>query len=239
MSVLGRLIRLPLRLVPRDRPLRVLQGPLRGARWVPGAGVHGYWLGRFEPEGIAVFASLVRAGATVFDVGAHVGYYALIASRLVGASGHVMAFEPLPRNLAYLRRHVALNDVANVRIIAAAVADVPGRATFAEGVSDAEGALVTGGALDVDVVTLDAIAYDTPGVAPPSVLKIDVEGAEQRVLAGAERLLDEVKPDILLSTHGRENYVACQVALVRYGYEVRPMSDAAKGTELLARAKTH
>jgi len=84
------------------------------------------------------------------------------------------------------------------------------------------------------VVTLDAIAYGAPGIAPPSLLKIDVEGAEQRALLGAERILAEAKPDILLSTHGRENYVGCQVTLARYGYNVRQMSAAAKGTELLA-----
>jgi len=234
MSVLGRLIRWPLQLIPRERPLRVVKGPLRGARWVPGSGVHGYWLGRYEPEEVAVFTSLVHSGAALFDVGAHVGYYTLVASRLVGPSGQVVAFEPNPRNLGYLRRHVLLNDCANVRVIAAAVADVAGQATFEEGASDAEGALASGGRLDVEVVTLDALAYDTPGVHPPSVLKIDVEGAEQRVLLGAERILAEAQPDILLSTHGRENYVGCQVTLARFGYQVRRMSDHALGTELLA-----
>jgi FkbM family methyltransferase len=196
--------------------------------------VHGYWLGRYEPAEVALFTSLVHAGATVFDVGAHVGYYTLLAARLVGATGHVVAFEPNPRNLGYLRRHVLLNECANVRVIAAAVADVVGRATFQEGVSGAEGALAAGGTIDVEVVALDAIAYGTSGIAPPSLLKIDVEGAEQRVLLGAERLLAEGKPDILLSTHGRENYVGCQVTLVRHGYHVRQMSAEAKATELLA-----
>jgi len=230
----GKLIRLPLRLVPRERPLHVLAGPLRGARWIPGSGVHGYWLGRFEPAAMTLFASLVHDGATVFDVGAHVGYYSLLASRLVGAQGHVVAFEPLPRNLGYLRRHVALNAATNVRVIGAAVADVPGRATFEEGASGAEGMLGPGGTLDVEVVTLDSVAYDAAGVAPPSVLKIDVEGAEQRVLLGAERILTEAKPDILLSTHGRENYVGCQVILARHGYQVRQMAGEIKGTELFA-----
>jgi FkbM family methyltransferase len=237
MSVVERLIRLPLRLVPRERPLRVIGGPLRGARWVPGAGVHGYWLGRYEPAEVAIFTSLIASGATVFDAGAHVGYYTLIASRLVGATGHVVAFEPNPRNLIYLRRHVTLNDCANVRVIAAAVADVAGHAAFQDGTRDAEGLLAAGGTLDVETVTLDAIAYGTPGLPPPSVLKIDVEGAEQRVLAGAERLLAEAKPDILLSTHGRDNYVGCQTTLARHGYHVRQMSAATKGTELLATAR--
>ena len=237
MSVVERLIRLPLRLVPRERPLRVIGGPLRGARWIPGAGVHSYWLGRYERGELAIFTSLIEKGATLFDVGAHVGYYTLVASRLVGATGHVVAFEPNPRNLRYLRRHITLNDCANVRIIAAAVADVAGRATFQEGTPDAEGSLAADGTLDVETVTLDATAYGTPGLAPPSVLKIDVEGAEQRVLLGAERLLAEAKPDILLSTHGRENYVGSQVILARHGYQVRQMSAAMKGTELLATAR--
>lgn len=232
-----RLIRLPLRLIPPERPLRVIAGPLRGARWVPGAGVHGYWIGRYESAEVAVFTSLVHGGHTVFDVGAHVGFYTLLAARLVGASGRVVSIEPFPRNLGYLRRHVKLNDCANVRVVAAAVADIAGHATFAEGGTDAEGQLTAAGTLEVEVVTLDAIAYGTPGMPLPTVLKIDVEGAEQRALAGAERLLAEAKPDILLSTHGRENYVGCQVTLLRHGYKVRRMSAEAKGTELLATAR--
>ena len=154
-----------------------------------------------------------------------------------GLQAGFVAFEPNPRNLIYLRRHVTLNDCANVRVIAAAVADVAGHAAFQDGTRDAEGLLAAGGTLDVETVTLDAIAYGTPGLPPPSVLKIDVEGAEQRVLAGAERLLAEAKPDILLSTHGRDNYVGCQTTLARHGYHVRQMSAATKGTELLATAR--
>ena len=67
---------------------------------------------------------------TVFDIGAHAGYYTLIASKLVGGSGHVVAFEPAPRNLRYLRRHLSLNHVSNVTVLEVAVSDRAGVGRF-------------------------------------------------------------------------------------------------------------
>jgi len=72
------------------------------------------WLRSYELSKVRLFASTIRAGRTVFGLGAHAGYYTLIASRLVGESGHVIAFEPAPRNLEYLPRHLSLNHISNV-----------------------------------------------------------------------------------------------------------------------------
>lgn len=108
-SVLGRVLRAPLRLIPPGTVLPVLQGRLRGARWIVGAGTHGCWLGSYEYGKRRLFERLVRPGQVVWDVGANAGFYTLLASRLVGSTGSVVAIEPLPRNLSYLRRHLELN----------------------------------------------------------------------------------------------------------------------------------
>src|SRR5437899_3136746 len=88
-TVPGRLLRLPLALVPRSATVCVLGGSLRGARWVVGSASHGCWLGWYEADKQRAFASLVKRGDVVFDIGAHVGFYTLLASRLCGPSGHV------------------------------------------------------------------------------------------------------------------------------------------------------
>jgi FkbM family methyltransferase len=101
------------------RPYRVVRGPLRGYRFILGA----------------------AAGEAV-DVGANVGYYTLFASRIVGRGGRVLAIEPAPRNVAYLRRHVQINRCANVTILPIACADVAGVEAFASGHNAATGHLV-------------------------------------------------------------------------------------------------
>ena len=73
----GRVSKLSLRLIPPSTVVRVLQGELRGSRWIVGSGVHGYWLGSYEWEKQRVFSSLVDTGQTVYDVGANAGFYTL------------------------------------------------------------------------------------------------------------------------------------------------------------------
>jgi len=115
-SLAGRVLRAPLRLVPGKLVVPVVQGPLRGARWVVGSSTHGCWLGCYEAGNQAIYVRLVRPGMTVYDLGAHVGFYTLLFSRLVGPGGVVHAFEPVPRNIFYLERHLRLNGTMNVRV---------------------------------------------------------------------------------------------------------------------------
>ncbi|HWZ58637.1 MAG TPA: FkbM family methyltransferase, partial [Gemmatimonadaceae bacterium] len=132
---------MPLRVVPRERPVPILGGPLRGWRWIPAAASHGCWLGTFERAEQDVFARTVRPGDVVYDLGANVGFYTLLAARLAGPTGRVVAFEPVPRNLGYLRRHIALNQCENVTVVAAAVSDRSGTARFRDGPAHTVGTL--------------------------------------------------------------------------------------------------
>lgn len=116
-SLVGRLVRLPLRLVPKAAEVRILQGPLRGKRWIVGSFNHGCWLGSYEIAKQKKIVELVRPGMVCWDVGAHVGFYTLLFAELVGPKGRVFAFEPVSSNLALLRRHVEMNGYMNVRIV--------------------------------------------------------------------------------------------------------------------------
>ena len=91
---LGKLVRVPLRLIPRSTVLPILQGPGRGLRWIVGSYNHGCWLGSYEYEKQLALRELVHAGDVVYDLGAHVGYFSIILSRLVGPTGMVYSFEP-------------------------------------------------------------------------------------------------------------------------------------------------
>lgn len=215
-----RLLRQPLRLVPKGAVLPILGGVNRGLRWRVGAGIHRCWLGWYEADKLAVFARLVPRGGVVFDVGAHAGYYALAASRLVGPAGRVVAFEPLPANVADLRHHVALNRLANVEIVPRPVGGEHGaEVSFeTEGLGSYRGRIAAGAAGEaMRAVALDAFLAETGG-APPDVLKMDVEGAESAVLDGAEGLLAAGRTSWLVALHSMEQQALCAEALLRHGH---------------------
>jgi FkbM family methyltransferase len=220
-SLLGKLLRLPLRLIPRGLVVPILQGPLRGKKWIVGSGNHGYWLGSYEMDAVVRFAAAVPAGGTVFDLGANVGYYTLLSAVKAGPEGRVYAFEPLPRNLGYLRRHLALNRLTNVTVVAAAVSDRGGTARFAEDASTSRGRIGAGG-FEVRAVALDDW-IEKEGIPDPALLKIDIEGAEFRALQGARRMLARSRPPIFLSTHSGSVHRDCLSLLKSIQYRVESL----------------
>src|ERR1700722_14828318 len=183
-SLLGRALRSPFRLIPASAAVPILQGPLRGRRWIVGSATHGCWLGSYEFETQRAFAGLVRAGDVVYDLGANVGFYSLLAARLAGDDGGVYSFEPLARNLDFLRRHVGINALRNCVVIDAAVADFDGEMRFEASAEPTTAHLSESGDVAVRVVRLDSLV-EQGEVRPPDVMKIDVECAEVKALAGA------------------------------------------------------
>ena len=157
-SRLARLIRLPLRLIPSSAVVPILSGPGRGMRWIVGSAPHGAWLGFLERDKLTPFVARLQSGMTVWDIGANVGLYTLPSARAVGPAGHVVAFEPMPRNLGFLRRHLTLNGLEGVAVCAVAVSDATGTVRMAEGDSPSEFHAEAGGSVEVKAVTIgDAI----------------------------------------------------------------------------------
>lgn len=212
-----------------------MRGPLRGRWWLPQS--RGKILrilgGSYEPDQTRLFQQRIAAGATVFDVGAHVGYYTVLASVLAGPRGRVFAFEPNPANHSFLQRHVALNGLDNVMIENAAVSDRNGTASFAFGTGSGTGRLDSSGTLHVRTIRLDDFCSER-GVHP-QVLKIDVEGAELDVLRGAAAVITANHPVIFLSTHGPQVHADCLHWLRARQYTLEPVSgeDLASASEVL------
>lgn len=122
-SFVGWLLRLPLKIIPRGSVVRIRTGLNRGMKWIVGSSTHGCWLGTYESDKQVVLSRFLKPGMTVFDVGANAGFYTLAFSRLVGDRGQVWAFEPYAINVGNLIRHIELNDLNNVNLVQAAVAD--------------------------------------------------------------------------------------------------------------------
>ncbi len=68
-SFLGKLIRLPLRLIPKKMVMPILQGSLRGKKWIVGSGEHGYWLGSYEYQKRLAFEKTIKRNTVVYDIG--------------------------------------------------------------------------------------------------------------------------------------------------------------------------
>lgn len=147
---------------------------------------------------------LLHPGATFFDVGSNIGFFAVLAAREVGPIGTVHAFEAVPAIAEAIAANAGRNGLTNVVVHAVAVADRddetaelmlathPGGATLS--VADAPDDL--SGHLEVPLVSLDRLVAD--GVCPPpDVVKIDVEGAEMQVLDGMSTLLAQYQPDLI------------------------------------------
>jgi FkbM family methyltransferase len=224
-SPLSRAARSVLARIPSDWAVPILTGPAAGFRWTVGAFTHGCWLGTYESVKMVAAASMTHCGDVVFDVGANVGVYTLAFSRRTGPTGHVVAFEPLPRNLAFLRRHLQMNALTNVRVMPVAVSDRSGSALFREASHHAMGALDASGALTVPTVVLDALVAQ--GELPsPSLIKIDVEGAEVDVLRGARGILQEARPIVFVATHSETLTTQCRALLDEADYDVTTIGEA-------------
>jgi FkbM family methyltransferase len=203
----------------------IIAGPLRGSWFGLFTGTR-FIHGDYGVNETAVIQRLVKSHDVVFDIGAHVGYFTLLASR-IAAMGKVFSFEPLPANLAYLRRHVRANGLSNVTVFAAAVGRRSGRQSFdlAAG-GTGRGRLAAAGAapLEVQVVSLDEL-MDGGRVQAPDFIKMDVEGAEGDALRGAARMLARFHPRILLSLHGEAAARDCEALLRGLGYRLSPVEE--------------
>jgi FkbM family methyltransferase len=187
-------------IIPRKITMPILQGPLRGAKWIVDAASHACWLGTYETDTTAVMSEAIRTGNVVFDLGAHAGYHSLHASKLVGPNGQVWSFEPNPANARFLRKHIDLNRAGNVHVMECAVSDANGECAFDDGMNCFSGHLSNNGSRKVRTISIDS-AVAAGQLPVPDYLKIDVEGAEFKVLSGAIETLRRRRPFVLLETH--------------------------------------
>ena len=233
-TFLGRLLRFPLKLVPVSTPIPILTGRLRGLKWLPESAIHRCWMGWYESDKQDLIAQEIRPGSVFYDIGANVGFYSLLASKLVD-SGRVFSFEPSPRNIGFLRKHIELNRLRNVTVLEVALGDKDSVMKFETESTGFAGHLSEQGAISVRVTTVDGLI--TSGkIPPPHYIKLDIEVAEFLALQGARQTLETYHPEVFLATHGREVDRQCCQLLESLGYEVRRLTPSSNGlSEVLAK----
>lgn len=166
-------------------------------RWPPeetGEDLMSLLFDEYEPATTLFFEYNLRPGMTVVDVGAHVGYYTLLAARSVGEAGRVYAFEPSPENFQFLKENVVRNGFRNVYCIAKAVYDKNTEVElFLSDVTSGQHSIFgyTAGfkrSVRVQTITLDSF-FSELGWPAVDLVKIDVEGAEGAVFRGMKELV--------------------------------------------------
>lgn len=177
-----------------------------------------------EPGTVAIFRTVqeLHKPKVFWDIGANVGFYSWL---LMSADPdlHAVLFEPDPDNIELVNATIARGELEQITLVAKAASTEQGTARF---VMDPEsgttshlesgGTGVKGAVVTVETTTLDD---ELERLSPPDLIKIDVEGAEDMVLAGAARLLDEVRPVIIIECFdGLESAPMRQLAAAGYTF---------------------
>jgi FkbM family methyltransferase len=152
--------------------------------------------GTYEQPIADLLASMLRPGMTVLDVGAHIGYFSLLAAKAVGPTGHVWSFEPDPGNRASFEQNIEANGMTDrISVVPLAVASAVGEGVLHRVAGDTGSSSLyhRNGAgseqLAVGMTSLDAWT-DSEGWPSISLVKVDAEGAEGAVLAGMAGLIE-------------------------------------------------
>ncbi|MFW9875363.1 MAG: FkbM family methyltransferase [Candidatus Thorarchaeota archaeon] len=150
-----------------------------------------------EPESTRIIQKELKKGDIVVDIGANIGYYALIEARLVGDKGKVYAIEPSPKNFEYLNKNIKLNNVKNIESYKLAIGDKDGVAKMNISPHSNLSSLVTQknrkiiGSINVNVTKLDNFLKNKKY---PNFIRMDVEGYEYNIIKGMEDTFKAKKP---------------------------------------------
>jgi FkbM family methyltransferase len=173
----------------------------------------------FEYKTLNIIKSSIKNGDVVLDIGANIGIYSVVLSRLIGSTGKVYAFEPDPITAEFLKKNLELNNCNNVTVIQAALSDENSKIILRkpEGGGDAFNYIsknienAKSKENIIDSIRLDDFIQEN-NISKIDFIKIDVEGAELLSFRGAFKLLSEIKPIIITECY--EPY------LQRFGHKI-------------------
>jgi FkbM family methyltransferase len=224
LPVVGPLLREYARRFPEGSVVTIRSGFAAGLKWRRHHRyVNGYWIGNYEYD---IQRALVRllgpdpAGRVFYDVGANAGFFSVLVAKQVGPSGRVFAFEPLAENIASIEEQIEENKLRQIELVTMAVGASPGTCAFSfpPGQNSiahlGEARAVEERTTEVTVTTLDAFVKDHPH---PTLVKIDVEGAETDVLSGAAAVI-AAGTRFLIELHGPDKAAQVVTVLRAAGY---------------------
>ncbi|MCU1261514.1 MAG: methyltransferase FkbM family [Bryobacterales bacterium] len=194
----------------------------------------------FERAVRDAITNVLHAGMNVVDIGANIGYYSILAARLIGPEFRVLAVEPQPAVVRKLQQNIALNGITNIEVAQAALSNVEGPMDFfvPEPGMESHGSLRANGTFDArEKVTVQARLLDRllaeRGFDSVGLIKMDAEGAELPIIEGAKELLSSPRrPHIVFESaeiNSRPFGYSVFDLLKRiheFGYELRQLDEA-------------
>jgi FkbM family methyltransferase len=188
---------------------------------------YGHYHERYEAD---LVARLLENDDVFWDIGANVGYFSLVAATALAGRGQIIAFEPGRNAYARLTENISWNAYGNIKTYPVAVSDAEGEAVLhvSGDIADSSASLFAAGSPEAGREVCRTVALDrfreAEGLRPPSLIKLDAEGAELAVLKGAARLISQAPPLLLMEMEEKNlraagaSKVAIQQFLSNYGY---------------------
>ena len=185
-----------------------------------------YYRGSAETGIQAILRDYLKPGMVFYDLGSNIGFFSLLAARIVGPAGKVIAFEAEPRLESELAENRKKNGADNVRIIQSAVWSHSGFVDFDSADKCISPDLGIGKVVSnptTTTISVPSICLDdfVRTERPPDFIKCDVEGAEVEVFRGARKVLTEYRPFVECEIHSDENGELLRSALRHMKYDVR------------------
>lgn len=208
-------------ILPTGKLHPVIRGELKDIQWV----IHSsseYFLGNYETEISSVFIRHCTTNSVFYDIGANFGYFSILAAAL--GIKKIYTFEPLPNNITNIEAHLEANknqlDIFKINVLPIALSDSKKEVFFSDGANNVANTYVESSPffqnaekkIKVECESLDNLIFEQ-GFEPPTIIKIDVEGAEADVLKGALKTIKVYKPIIILSTHDAYVKGICEKSL--------------------------
>jgi FkbM family methyltransferase len=189
----------------------------------------GYFLGTHEWESQKILLKFLKEGMTAYNIGAHIGFYTVGLSHLIGPTGKIVAFEPNPGVYIRLVENISINNLLNVSAYECAVSDFDGLANFSVSLSDSQGRFshlpyVKDGH-NIQVLCKKIDTFINEGGPVPNFIKIDVEHAEGSVFRGMIDTLNTYRPIILVELHGAEAISESWDVLDKCNYKMARIPD--------------
>jgi FkbM family methyltransferase len=231
----------------KNRNVYIIHGVGSGLKFNVCNSSPNYALGVNEMPVQVAFKNTINCGDIVYDIGANIGFFSIIASSIVERSGHVYSFEPNIDNIRVIKNNIRLNKFSNITVIERAVSDFSGKGELHITEHPGGHTLFSVGiprnvidTVTVDIDTIDNLIYNKT-ILPPTVVKIDVEGAEFNVLRGMVKTLEKFHPTIIYEIDDTDfnNLEKKQSEIDQYlktfGYEIQDLEESYKEIQCFVR----
>lgn len=210
----------------RNQNTKILNGLGKGLKFNCGNSAVGFMFGTHDLDVQFALKKLLRPNMVCYDIGANVGFTAIISRKCVGSGGEVVCFEPMVENAKQIKINSDLNDYSNVKVCQVALGDVDGEAEFQVSFAPTWGRLSNAGFTPEKKGTTKVPLFKLDTLVPlhnfslPGFIKMDVEGAEEKVLYGSQSVIQRALPVMIIEIHHTFKEVAELLKKWHYSVEI-------------------